>query len=334
MTPPNNQLPYFKPQRLSHLTPSKFTALRGCAWREVLQSSVGYDLLQAHPKAWLGSIIHNMVEAITKNQIADAVSFEAAWQNLVLEKENVLRQIGWGHWLPLSQHIEGFALKKFKTKRFFENHLAQKSNFQITNVAASSLKMEVEKLLQTPDGWLKGKADAIVTRAQGVEIIDYKTGGTHDANGELKTVYREQLLLYAWLFAQNNGGVYPSALSILDLQLNRYPVSFTPSDCEELAFEAKSLFLTINQAVDYQWFEQLTKPSAEQCGFCSMRPICQFKSLDFSEIVGDTEGGIMAIVPAENGIILLDNGKRFTNCRRICYLLFLKIKDGICIWQI
>jgi CRISPR/Cas system-associated exonuclease Cas4 (RecB family) len=304
------KLPVFTVKKWHYLTPSKFTAARSCAWREVLSASVGRQLLPTSPVAWLGSVIHNLIENIVNGTITNDADFDAAWRENVKRKEAELAAEGRDAWLPLNTSIPHFAFKKLQTKAFLKNYSAKNASSlsfdsgrtqqnnsvsvkeDAQKVAVNSPKFQAEQKLVARDGWLVGKADLIIETHQHVEIVDYKTGQIFDDSGRLKEDYRAQLLLYAWLYADINGGKYPDRLAILDLNQTAHDVNFTTIDCEKIADEAQQRLNKINDAIDNQVFTTLATPSEDNCSFCSMRPVCSFKSNQLAQNWADTEGVI------------------------------------------
>jgi CRISPR/Cas system-associated exonuclease Cas4 (RecB family) len=329
------KLPIFTIKKWEYLTPSKFTAARACAWREVLSASVGRQLLPTSPAAWLGSVIHALIENIVNGIITNETDFDTAWRENVMRKETELVAEGRDAWLRLSATIPRFAFKKLQTKAFLKNHIARKNlslplkNNSTEPIDVVFLKGEAQqRLIDSPkliaeqklvarEGWLLGKADLVVETHQHVHIVDYKTGQIFDDSDNLKEDYRAQLLLYAWLYADINDGKYPNRLTILDLNQTAHDVEFTPIDCEKYAAEARQLLQRINNAIENQQFATLAKPNEDNCSFCSMRPVCSYKSHQLAQNWIDTEGSIENIGVSKNGEtvqlnILYNDGKRLS----------------------
>lgn len=316
-----HQLPVFTIKKLAYLTPSKFTAVRSCAWREVLVTSIGRQLLPTSPTTWLGSLIHSLIENIVNGTITNEVDFETAWRENVHQKEATLSAEGRDGWLPLNTSVPYFAFKKLQTKDFLKNYspenkqawtnnyshikqnIIEKNNITILGEGSSkaSPKFRAEQKLIAREGWLVGKADLIIEADNRAEIVDYKTGRILDDANVLKEDYRIQLLLYAWLYADVNDGKYPNRLTILDLHQVAHDIKFTATDCAKCADAAYLMLEKINSAIDNQEFSELAMPSEENCTSCSMRPICQFKSSQLSQNWVDTEGVIKNIELIKNG---------------------------------
>ena len=82
-----------------------------------------------------------------------------------------------------------------------------------------------EKWVESQDALIGGKLDLIVVIDDFIEIINFKTGSitedvldeTGEVFQELKSEYRDQLKLYAYLYFDSYGK-FPSTLSIVDLR--------------------------------------------------------------------------------------------------------------------
>lgn len=314
------QLPVFTVKKWAYLTPSRFTAARSCAWREVLATSVGRQLLPTSPTTWLGTLIHSLIENIVNGTITNEADFDVAWRENVRHKEAALSAEGRHGWLPLNTSVPYFALKKLQTKDFLKNYkpenkptwtdncgrmrqnTIEKNNTTIfeEDIPMASPKFRTEKKLAAHEGWLVGKTDLIIETPNHIEIIDYKTGRIFDETNVLKEDYRTQLLLYSWLYADVNGGKYPNQLTIFDLHKVAHDIKFTAADCEKCAAEARCKFDKINDTIDSQQFKELAVPNEENCTSCSMRPVCVFKSNQLTQNWVDTEGIIENIEVARN----------------------------------
>lgn len=105
---------------------------------------------------------------------------------------------------------------------------------------------------RTGRGRFIGRVDRAVRHEDGsVELIDYKTGRTPDPE-DADPEHRFQLLAYALLFRQRNGGKLPDAVSAYYLENNRkftYPV--TEEGVREAGAQIGQMFRDLDAATEF-----------------------------------------------------------------------------------
>jgi len=265
------KIPEFELKAPKRISPSQYTAMKQCAYREVLKKSLGKPLLAPAPAAFLGSIIHKMLELIAKGAIPDKVEFLKMWKDLVMEKEKELKENGLSEYLPLKRSVPNFALKKHQTLK----HLLQSSTSS-KSFSNEKTKCHSEKWFQSKDGKIGGYLDLILER-ETISLIDFKTGEVFEDKDsqKIKPAYKTQLKLYAWLYFETNGN-YPDELWLADLNRHWHSISFTPKECEELATEAKEMLHDVTRKVKENQRAALASPKSETCRYCLYRPACQY----------------------------------------------------------
>ena len=271
-----------KIKNLDHISPSQYHSAIRCPYKLVLANSFGYQpLLPLNANAHYGSIIHKMIELISKGVINDEQKFSENWIYLINKKEEELKEIGLAGITPLKYFVADFALKKNQIK-----NLLQKRNEKINrSTKMSSSKFYPEKRLENSDKSISGIADLIIENESGTTILDFKTGKIYsdaiDESGVIVQVVRKeyevQLKLYAYLYFLMNGK-YPKALFIVTLSNYFIEVEFETTECEIIYSEALNFLATTNSLITKEDMKSIANPSMENCRFCAYRPACGFYS--------------------------------------------------------
>lgn len=267
---------------LNRISPSQYHSAISCPYKLVLANSFGYQpLLPLNANAHFGSIIHKMIELISKGVINDEQAFSENWIDLINKKEEELKGKGLSSITPLKYFVSDFALKKNQIKNILQKR-QQKINY---SSKTSSSKFYPEKRLENSAKSITGIADLIIENDSGTTILDFKTGKVYsDAIDEsgiteqvVKMEYEIQLKLYAHLYFLMNEK-YPKALFIVTLTNDFIEVKFENSDCEKIYSEALNLLATTNSFITNDDMKSIAKPSMENCKYCSYRPACSYYS--------------------------------------------------------
>ena len=276
----------------------------------MLANSFGYQpLLPFNANAHFGSIIHKMIELISKGVISDDQTFSENWIGLVNKKERELVEIGLAGITPLKYFVTDFALKKNQLKSILYKKQEKFSTIQ----KPSSTKFYPEKRLENSDKSITGIADLIIENDFEATILDFKTGKIYsDAVDEsgvteqvLKKEYEVQLKLYAHLYFIMNGK-YPKALFLVTLGNDFINVEFENSECEKIYLEALGFLSTTNIFIEKNDVKSIAKPSVENCKYCSYRPACDFYSnwlISNFEVANDLFGVVEKVNQFNNNTI-------------------------------
>lgn len=271
-----------KIKNLNHISPSQYHSAISCPYKLVLANSFGYQsLLPLNANAHFGSIIHKMIELISKGVINDEQTFSENWIDLISIKEEELKGKGLASITPLKYFVSDFALKKNQLK----NILHKRQDKINRSPKTSSSKFYPEKRLENLDKSITGIADLIIESDSGTTILDFKTGKIYsdaiDESGTIEQVvkkeYEVQLKLYAHLYFLMNGK-YPKALFIVTLSNDFIEVAFENSDCEKIYSEALNFLASTNSIIIKDDMKSIAKPSMDNCKYCSYRPACSFYS--------------------------------------------------------
>ena len=102
---------------LNSISPSQYYSATSCPYKLVLGNSYGYQpLLPLNANAHFGTIIHKMIELISKGIINNEQIFNENWIDLINKKENELGNKGLVNITPLKYFVTDFALKKNQIK--------------------------------------------------------------------------------------------------------------------------------------------------------------------------------------------------------------------------
>lgn len=288
---------------LSRISPSKYTGISRCPYGVALANTYSAPLLPYPPASHLGNVIHKCLQLIVTREITTGTEFDENWNRLISVEEEILDNLGFGFYTPLSENVPGYTIKKFQVKSLLKNAVRRKAPNHNQKNDTSIL---TEKWLQSQDSLIGGIADIIINLNGHTKLSDFKSGKILVEEGGIKEEYEEQLKLYAYLHNQTYGR-YPDELSIIDLEKKEYSIAFSPEECKTLAEGAKKALSEINSLITGDKREKLAKPSRENCKSCLYRPACNFfwelplpeKDTLFMDIKGD----IVTVQQFRNGNI-------------------------------
>ncbi len=313
-----NRLTRFKCRKVSRLSPSQFHALTQCPYKMVLAESLDRKpLLPCHPSAYMGAVIHKMIELITRGKVSDEQQFNTTWDALIQEKEAELAAEGITFCLPLLKNVQNIGMKKIQVKHYLQSK--QSDTFQ-----HGTARFWPEKWLEDKDGKMGGKADLIVENGDWAAIYDFKTGKiTEEAVDEegstitqIKTGYAGQLKLYAHLYFLCKGR-YPAQLCLVDLNKQLTHIPFSADECKDLYNEAVRMMDDVNQQVECGTFDSLARCSESSCRGCLYRPACHYYKewLDEHLLTNDLIGVLLSMQQFNNGNVNVTvgvNGRTIT----------------------
>jgi CRISPR/Cas system-associated exonuclease Cas4 (RecB family) len=307
--------------QLNSISPSQYYSALSCPYKIVLANSFGYkSLLPLNANAYFGSIIHKMIELISKGVICDDQTFTENWTNLLTLKETELKEKGITNILPLKYFVTDFALKKNQIRNIFYKKQEKLNHSQ----KFTKNKFFTEKRLENSDKSIIGFVDLIIENDLGTTILDFKSGKVYENEIEesgvaeqlIKKEYEVQLKLYAHLYYLMTNK-YPNALFIITLSNDYIEVKFKNIDCENIYLEALNFLTTINSFIAKNEINAIANPSVLNCKYCSYRPACKFYLIWLSnnfETVNDIYGTVDKVNQFNNntiGLQLYLNDKRF-----------------------
>lgn len=308
-----NKVGDIKFKEIKRISPSQFYSMKNCAYKSLLAEAFDKQpLLPVSPNVYFGTVLHKMLELITKGIVNNEDSFNTEFDRQVKIVEYDLQENGLDFFIPLQKKLKNFGLKKIQLKK----HLG---DIPKQSVNSNSVKFHSERWFESKDNQIGGKIDLIVENGNYVEIIDFKTGAITQnylddegkTHSDIKEEYKEQLKLYAYLYFESTG-VFPTKLSLVDLAKQKFEVKFTESECKAISEEAKKLLSTTNECVKNNLFS--TTPTEANCKYCLYRPACSFfqKKLETDFSFNDVLGEIQDMKKFLNGnvSIYLQNGEK------------------------
>lgn len=299
-------LPEINYEPVSRLSPSSYTALKGCRYKFILSKALGSkSILPVSIHSYKGTFAHKILEHISRGNIFDDETFlEFLEQELEVIDEQIL-QDGNRNYYPLRKNLRNFGLLKISLRKFLRERKDQK-------ISGSTGKFFSEMWCESKDKKVGGKIDLVAEYPDYIEIEDFKTGAINeellDDEGEkyeeIKVDYQEQLKLYGALFYEHTNKK-PDALYLIDLHKNKFEVHFSMDECLELLCEAKQMLDNINEEISSKKFVAL--PSVDNCKFCLNRPACQhYQSALLNGLVtNDITGKITKVQKFLNGNVSL-----------------------------
>lgn len=289
-----------KYKRISRISPSQYFSLKSCAYKSILAEAFDKKpLLPLSPNAYLGTILHKILELISKGQISDEQQLNLVFNQEINKMETFLIEKGLSLFVPLQMNVMDFGLKKIQLKK----HLRA-----VGNASLKPPSFLTEKWLESKDTLIGGKVDLIIVADDFIEIIDFKTGSitedilddTGEVFQEVKSEYRDQLKLYGFLYYEKFGK-FPSKLSVVDLRKQKYSIEFSFEECKSIFEDAKKLLNEVNDSIETGVFNAV--PNETNCKYCLYRPACKFyyQNLSVNFQFNDLKGMVKNVNQYQNG---------------------------------
>ncbi len=302
------KIEYKKIQRIS---PSQFYSMKNCAYKSLLAEAMNKKpLLPVSANAYFGTVLHKILELISKGSIRSEEDFNRVFQEEIKLMEEKLIALGYNFFVPLQKKVKDFIMKKILLK----DHLRNVSD---KPPIATDVKFYSEKWYESKDKLIGGKIDLVIENESETEILDFKTGAiTQDVlddngefNSEVKSEYKEQLKLYAYLYFENTGK-FPTQLSLVDLSKQKFTVDFSEQECNSIFEEAKSLLNSTNNCIEKEIFT--ANPTEANCKYCLYRPACSFylKHIETDYSFNDVSGSVQNVMKFQNGNVTLNLNSR------------------------
>jgi len=300
-------------KKINRISPSQFYSMKNCAYKSLLAEAFDKQpLLPVSPNAYFGTVLHKILELISKGVIKDEVDFNTSFEEHLKLEETKLIQQGYDFFVPLQKNVKDFGMKKILLKKHLRSPAEKRK-------VPSGVNFYSEHWFESKDKLISGKIDLVIESDKIIEIIDFKTGeitqDVLDDSGEIfseiKDEYKDQLKLYAYLYFETTGK-FPTLLSLIDLAKQKFTIAFSQSDCNILSTKAKELLEATNKSISNGLFE--AHPSVANCKYCLYRPACSFfqeyLAIDYS--FNDVTGSVKDIVKYQNGNVslFLENGDK------------------------
>lgn len=302
-------------KKIQRISPSQFHSMKNCAYKSLLAEALNRKaLLPVSANAYYGTVLHKILELITKGQIRNEDELNSTFQDQIRLMEEKLVADGYEFFVPLQKRVKDFIMKKILLK----DHLR---NISKKHAPIRDTKFHSEKWFESKDKLIGGKIDLVIETEQETEILDFKTGAiTQDVlddgeiSSDIKSEYQDQLKLYAYLYYENTGR-FPTQLSLVDLAKQKFTVPFSENECNVIFEESKLLLNATNNSIDKGTFT--ANPTLANCKYCLYRPACSFylKYMETDSSFNDVSGSIQNVVRFQNGNVSLyleSGGKTLT----------------------
>ncbi len=287
---------------IKRISPSQFCSMKNCAYKTLLAEAFDRKpLLPISPNAYFGTVLHKVLELISKGIIKNEEEFNRMFDDQVKTVESYLQKNGYNFFIPLQKNVKDFGLKKILLKK----HLRRATEQPRTQ---NSTRYFSEKWIESKDNLIAGKIDLVIESENEIEIIDFKTGeitedildDTGEVFPEIKEEYKQQLKLYAYLYFENTNK-FPVNLSLIDLAKLKYSIEFSIAECNEIYQQAKNLLHSANEEIIKGTFS--ANPTEINCKYCLYRPACSFfqKLLETNDSLNDVSGLVKNVVKYQNG---------------------------------
>jgi len=319
-------------REIKRISPSQFISMKNCAYKSLLAEAFEKKpLLPVSPNAYLGIVLHKMLELIAKGEVRNDAGFNKSFDEQVRSVEETLFNNGYNFFIPLQKNVKDYGLKKILLKK----HLSALSE---QPTISNNAEYHSEKWFESKDKLLAGKIDLIIITETDLEIIDFKTGAIMedvlDDSGEVftevKEEYKAQLKLYAYLYFENTGNL-PTKLSLVDLAKQKFTVDFSLSECIEMFEEAKKLLQCTNESIDTGIFD--ANPTQTNCRYCLYRPACSFYQcqLNIDVYLNDVTGSLRNVVKYQNGnvSVFMQSGDRQITITNFPSARYNVLKDSV-----
>jgi RecB family exonuclease len=293
-----------------YMSPSQFEQAKQCSYRYLLKVT-NAPALPPSGAAVLGLVMHGMLEVHGYKPFVSIAEFDAEWQYQVSkQEEQLISHPVTAALVPLEQTVRNYAVKRVILRRSIVGSVLTKKTVcttdSVTETKPNKAKAKLGIEIPLVAGRIAGRADLIRQCADGVEIVDYKTGQYAVSGVDFlpiaKPEYARQLQLYAALYHAETT-VWPVRGLLLGLAGGKVEVSFVPDECLSVLSEANRLLNELEQAVHLGTSSELARPALGTCRFCSYRPDCRsYLALlnDAGGVLGTDVLGVLGKVVAKN----------------------------------
>jgi hypothetical protein len=288
------------PRPIDVLSPTLYASMLRCGAQAVWRAHGNRTAVPQHPQAVLGICTHSLLAAAHRGQLhgkdqderlaAARAYFDSRADELWSTAHPLLKaKFGEPRRLPyynLSRERSAMAASAIAADhppgagKPFTGPLKFKQDLTETN-------------LKSKDGLLAGRPDYLNQAAK--EVTDYKSS---KGGKSLSPSEERQLLLYAHLARENGITVETGVVVRVDGQ--RAATALAPERVEAEGRAAREALAEFNKTAVGKTFEELAKPSAENCAHCPCVPFCApfWRSAvpEWAELTGkNIEGTVAAI---------------------------------------
>ncbi|MCY4569175.1 MAG: PD-(D/E)XK nuclease family protein [Candidatus Poribacteria bacterium] len=264
-------LPKLRP--ITKLSPTMFATLQQCPLQAGLRQVKAQRTTRSSTAALLGTIVHRVLEkagSINKDSADLRTQAEAIWDKAVEQMEEDLQTSPLDKYLlPIRKWRKFFVLQQRTLRRCEE--IASSQGISETQVIAS------ERRFDSVRSGFTGKPDLILRRANGLVIIDYKSGELPDdpqIREEKIEPWQQQILIYASMI-EEEFGEWPVDGKIRLLNKEVIPIVIDPREVKDIRQTAQELREEYNTKIKAGvTHSELAQYSVDNCRFCEFKGAC------------------------------------------------------------
>ena len=260
------------------VSPSRFSGMQECPLREAWAADGAVGLVPRSPSAFVGTIVHKVVEAATLGLDQDPGQL---FDDLASAADNRLLQDPiHRRWVPLSEHAPDYAEMR---RRVIERAQGVTQKPQ-AGAAGTRRRAGPEVRVSARGGKVRGSIDEVYLSGGRVVLRDLKTGNVRrsgTSTPEAKQEYATQLRMYAGMYAEDSEiseGKWPDSLELVPLYGPPLVVPYERAECTTLLDQAVAALATVNEVIEvhenFEAEELLARPSPDTCRWCPYRPAC------------------------------------------------------------
>ena len=279
--------------RIETLSPSMFSWVQtGCSYQILLQRALdsfkdNKILLPASKSTLVGTIIHKIYELASIRELCSLKDLSAKWEELIEIQEERIRS-NYPTLLNVDLNDYDKRNKCFRIALSLINDKSRRCD------STDKTKTFSEYWIDCSEIGLRGIVDKLRITNNGLDIIDYKSGSVVDDDGSIKKEYITQLHLYALMCVHQNLGVIKS-LSLIDMDGRKYSVEYDERSNSTYLAQVQQTISNLNQVIINRDFDKVSRP-CESCSFCSVRHICEKKSVSQHSIYTDVAGIVKRVI--------------------------------------
>lgn len=140
----------YKP--IKRISPSQFYSMKNCAYKSLLAEALDKKpLLPVSPNSYFGTVLHKMLEHISKGLIKNEAEFNLQFDEEVNYLESILIEKGHDFLVPLQKNVKDYGLIKVLIKQ----HLR---SFSERPLSKNDVKFNSEKWYESKDKLIGGKS--------------------------------------------------------------------------------------------------------------------------------------------------------------------------------
>lgn len=292
---------------ITALSPSMFSWINtGCTYQVLLQKALDSFnnksfLLPPYRATIVGTIVHKIYELASKKTVRTIVDLSNTWEDLINKKEEELRNN-----YPTLQNVD---INDYdKRNKCFRYALAIIKGVSQAEDNSNRKETHSEYWLDCSDIGLRGIIDRIYISTEGIDIVDYKSGSVVDESGNVKEEYIAQLNLYAFMCEHRLLGKIKS-LTLIDIDGNKFSVEYDRESKSKYLSKVRQTIDFLNTTIKERAFDRVAHCNDNICSKCSVRHICEKKSIPQDTISMTITGRVSEIISANLYKVITSNGE-------------------------